>query len=157
MAGSKNGGVTFELTQQSKKNLEVQMAKLKKLAPETAKKGMFKLLFDIKALAQNKLKSDSHIVTSRLRNSIYVQADSKNKKYVEKVDNKEYYRDKNKKEFKSELDVQLDETEGAVGTNVEYGSKIEYLYDSFLYWALKNVDLDKRWRDISAELLNGLK
>lgn len=187
MAGSKNGGVTFELTEQSKRNLEVQMVKLKKLAPETAKKGMFKLLFDIKALAQNKLKSDSHIVTSRLRNSIYVQAGDQ--QYQKVPDNSETYSDTAGKSYSRKLDVALTDNEGAVGTNVEYACAIEYGYgphtievknakvlgtpkkgffgkkvqhpgfkgDSFLWWALKNVDLNRRWREVSDELLNGLK
>lgn len=185
MAGSKGGGVTIELTQQSKKNIDLQMAKLKKLAPEAARKGMFKLLFDIKALAQNKLKSDGHIVSSRLRNSIYVQT----LKPQNIGDNKETYQDETGKSYSSRLDVDLTDNEGAVGTNVEYAGAIEYGYgahvikaknakvlgnkkvgffgkqvnhpgfkgDSFLWWALKNVDLNKRWRDVSAELLNGLK
>lgn len=185
MAGSKGGGVTIELTQQSKKNIDLQMAKLKKLAPDVARKGMFKLLFDIKALAQNKLKSDRHIVSSRLRNSIYVQT----LKPQNIGDNKETYQDETGKSYSSRLDVDLTDNDGAVGTNVEYAGAIEYGYgphtievknakvlgtpkkgffgkkvqhpgfagDSFLWWALKNVDLNKRWRDVSAELLNGLK
>ena len=190
MAGSKSGGVTFELTEQSKRNIDLQMGKLKQLAPEMAKKGMFKLLFDIKALAQNKLRSDSHIVTSRLRNSLYVQAT--NQKYTNQPDNSETYSDTAGKSYSRKLDVDLTDNEGAVGTNVEYAGAIEYGYgphiieaknpkglmkkekgvwsffgksvnhpgfkgDSFLYWALKNVDLNRRWREVSAELLNGLK
>lgn len=184
MAGSKGGGVTIELTQQSKKNIDLQMSKLKKLAPEAARKGMFKILFDIKALAQNKLKSDRHIVSSRLRNSIYVQAT----KPQNIGDNKETYQDETGKSYSSRLDVDLTDNEGAVGTNVEYAGAIEYGYgahvikvknakslgnkkvgffgkqvqhpgfkgDSFLYWALKNVDLNRRWREISSELLGDL-
>lgn len=151
MAGSKGGGVTIELTQQSKKNIDLQMAKLKKLAPETARKGMFKILFQIKSLAQEKLSYDNHIITSRLKNSIYVQAN--NPKDISMPDNKEKYQDKDGKSFDSKLDVQLTDNEGAVGTNVEYAGKIEYLYDSFLYWAMKNVDLNKRWKEVRDELL----
>jgi len=189
MAGSKGGGVTIELTQQSKKNIDLQMAKLKKLAPDVARKGMFKLLFDIKALAQNKLKSDRHIESNRLRSSMYVQATSANSKYTNRPNNSETYQDETGKSYSSRLDVDLTDNDGAVGTNVEYGPAIEFGYgahvikvknakslgnkkvgffgkqvqhpgfkgDSFLYWALKNVDLNKRWRDVSAELLNGLK
>lgn len=186
MAASKGGGVTIELTEQSKKNIDLQMAKLKKLAPEAAKKGMFKLLFDIKALAQNKLKSDRHIQTSRLRNSLYVQAGET--KYQQGPDNSETYSDTAGKSYSRKLDVDLTNNEGAVGTNVEYAGAIEYGYgphtieaknfpvlgnkkvgffgkkvqhpgfagDSFLWWALKNVDLNKRWREISKELLGDL-
>lgn len=147
------GGASIELTNQSKRNLDLQLKKLNKLSSKSAYDGLIKILFDIKALSQNKLKYDKHIVTSRLRNSMYVQTP----KPIHTADNSENYKDNNGKSYSSVLDTELSETEGAVGTNVGYGSKIEYLYDSFLYWALKNVDLNKRWREVSAELLNGLK
>lgn len=185
MAASKGGGVTMELTEQSKRNLDLQLKKLNKLGSEAAYNGLIKLLFDIKALAQNKLKFDKHIITSRLRNSIYVQTPKK----TTIGNNSETYTDNNGKSYSSTLDVELTEKEGAVGSNVEYAGAIEYGYgphtieaknfpvlgnkkvgffgkkvnhpgfkgDSFLYWALKNVDLNKRWREVSAELLNGLK
>lgn len=185
MAASKGGGVTMELTEQSKRNLDIQLKKLNKLGSEAAFNGMIKLLVDIKSLAQNKLRSDKHIDSSRLRNSLYVQT----AKRIVIKDNSETYTDNNGKSYISTLDVELTEKEGAVGTNVEYAGAIEYGYgahtieaknfpvlgnkkagffgkkvnhpgfkgDSFLYWALKNVDLNKRWREVSAELLNGLK
>lgn len=188
MAASKGGGVTIELTEQSKKNIDLQMAKLKKLAPEAAKKGMFKLLVDIKSLAQNKLRSDEHIKSSRLRNSLYVQSTANNKHLIKDKDNSESYTDKDGKSYSRKLDVDLTNNEGAVGTNVEYAGAIEYGYgphtieaknfpvlgnknvgffgkkvqhpgfagDSFLYWASKNVDLNKRWREVSKELLGDL-
>lgn len=148
-----NRAVNIEISKQSQQNLFKQMDKLKKLAPEKARGGMIKLLFDIKALAQNKLKFDKHIVTSRLRNSIYVQAN----KLPQVQDNDLTYSDNDGKSYKSALNVKLNDNEGAVGTNVEYAGKIEFGYDSFLYWGLKNADLEKRWREVSAELLNGLK
>lgn len=181
MAASKGGGVTMELTEQSKKNLDVQMSKLNKLAPEAAFNGLVKVLFDVKSLSQMKLKADRHIQSSRLRNSIYVQT----LKQINQGDNPSSYSDNNGKSYSSKLDVNLTEKEGAVGSNVEYAGAIEYGYsphtieaknfpvlgnkkvgffgkkvnhpgfkgDSFLYWALKNVDLDKRWREVSKELL----
>lgn len=184
MAASKGGGVTMELTEQSKKNLDVQMGKLSKLAPKAAYDGMIKILFDIKALAQMKLKSDNHIKTSRLRNSIYVQT-LKPILAKEGLKNNNPYSDDDGKTYNATLSVNLTEKEGAVGTNVEYASAIEYgakphvieaknfpvlgnksvgffgkrvnhpgfAGDSFLYWALKNVDLNKRWREVSKELL----
>lgn len=148
-----NGGVTFELTQESKRNLDLQMGRLKKLAPSAARKGMIKILFQIKSLAQEKLTYDWHIVTSRLKNSIYVQLN----KPIETSENSTTYKDKDNKRFYSQLDVRLTEDEGAVGTNVEYAGKIEYQYDSYLYWGLKNVDLEKEWRKIRDELLWTIK
>lgn len=185
MAASRNGGVTIELTEQSRKNLDLQLQRLNKLSPEAAYNGLIKILFDIKALAQNKLKYDKHIITSRLRNSLYVQTPKK----TTVSGNAETYTDNNGKTYNATLDVELTDKEGAVGSNVEYAGAIEYGYsahtieaknfpvlgnkkagffgkrvnhpgfkgDSFLYWALKNVDLNKRWREVSAELLGGLK
>lgn len=141
--------VNIEIQEAAMNNLNRQMEKLKRYAPEKAKGGMIKILFDIKALAQMKLEYNNHIVTSRLRNSIYVQTPTPS----ESPDNSETYRDKDDKVFKSTLDVHLESNEAAVGTNVEYAAKIEYGYNSFLYWALKNVDVDKRWRELSKELL----
>jgi hypothetical protein len=149
------GGASMILTEQSKQNMAVQMNKLKKLAPEKARKGMIRFLFDIKGAAQLKLKYDKHIVTSRLRNSIYVQTNKENETAM--PDNGKTYKDNEGKQFTSTLDVQLNDNEGAVGTNVGYANKIEFLYDSFLYWALKNSDINKRWRQVSDELLEGLR
>jgi hypothetical protein len=143
------GGASIVLMEQSKKNMFAQMDKLKKTGKESMMKGIVKILFDIKALAQLKLKYDQHIVTSRLRNSIYVQT----KKGEQTSTNDITYTDNTKKSYSSKLDIELNENEGAVGTNVNYAEKIEFLYDSFLYWAAKNVDLNKRWREVSKDLL----
>lgn len=195
MAASKGGGATFELTQQSKKNLDLQLTKLKEKGNDSAMAMIVKLLFDIKYLAQNKLRYDSHIVSSRLRNSLHVQINTQYKGAIaiqnrnSKGDN---YSDKDGKTYNAQLDVSLNNNQGAVGTNVEYASAIEFGYgahqieaknakqlmtkvggkwhffgktvqhpgfkgDSFLWWASKNVDVTKRVRETSAELLNGLK
>lgn len=189
MAASKGGGATIELQEKSLNNARLQMEKLNKLAPELMYRALVTLLFDIKALAQMKLKSDRHIKTSRLRNSIFVK--SFNQQHARKPDNSDTY-SADGKSYSSELQVDLNLNEAAVGTNVEYAGAIEFGYpaheirvknakqlmkkekgvwsffgksvqhpgfrgDSFLYWALKNVDADKRWRETSKELLNGLK
>lgn len=176
-------GATIQLQQASKENFDKQMKKLSKVAPETAFKGLVEMLFDIKELAQNKLKADKHIVTSRLRNSLFVK--TLGQKYAKKANNTQSYTAQGKV-YKSDFQVQLKKHEGAIGTNVEYAPAIEFGYaphiikvknfpvlgnkkvgffgksvnhpgfkgDSFLYWALKNVDIDRRARDISKELLN---
>ena len=215
MAGSRSGGFTLEFQKQSYLNLNKQMEKLSKIAPEKAFKMLVQLLFDIKFLAQQKLKSDRHIDTSRLRNSIYVK--TLGQKFAKKSNNSETYTVKGKS-YSSDFNIALTDKEGAVGTNVEYADAIEFGYpphiieakdggvlswlpktegkvqftnannktttrkyykdrsgqftlkrdrifakrvrhpgfagDSFLYWALKNVDVDKRAREISKELLN---
>lgn len=148
MGKSKGGALTLELNLQSKKNADIQFDKLKKLGLEEMKKGLVKILFDIKALAQLKLKADEHIVTSRLRNSIYVKVPE----WAKNKDNAKYS-DITGKNYNADFEVDLAKNEGAVGTNVDYAEKIETQYDSFLYWGLKNVDLDKRWREVSKELL----
>ena len=145
-------GATIELEQASKANFDKQVKKLSKLAPEAAFKGLVRLLFDIKTLAQNKLKFDRHIVTSRLRNSLYVK--TLGQKYANLKDNDGNYSDIKGNSFDQDFIAELTEMEGAIGTNVEYAPNIEYMYDSFLYWALKNADVDKRGREISKEILN---
>ena len=185
MAASKGGGATIELQQQSKANFDKQMKKLLQMAPESAFKMLVTLLFDIKTLAQQKLKSDGHIVTSRLRNSFYIK--TLGQKFAKRADNSESYTAEGKT-YKSDFQVDLKEYEGAVGTNVEYAPAIEFGYgahiievknakvlgtvkkgffgkkvnhpgfagDSYLYWALKNVDTEKRGREVAKELLNGI-
>lgn len=214
MAGSKSGGFTLEFQKSSYENLNKQMDNLKKVAPELGFKMLVKLLFDIKYLAQNKLRSDKHIITSRLRNSIYVQTPAQ--KYANRGDNADSYSDRKGKSYSRTLDVELSGMEGAVGTNVEYANAIEFGYpaqtinakpggvltwmpeaegeawftgkkmsslkkyyktstgentfkrsrifvksirhpgfagDSFLYWAMKHVDVKKRARELSKTLL----
>ncbi len=113
MAASRTGGVTMELTEQSKINLDLQLKKLNKLGSEAAYNGLIKILFDIKALAQNKLKYDKHIITSRLRNSIYVQTPKK----TTIGNNSETYTDNNGNKRKSVT---------VVANNVSFcGSKAE--------------------------------
>ncbi|PNX45903.1 MAG: hypothetical protein BV456_13010 [Thermoplasmata archaeon M8B2D] len=185
MAGSKGGGATIELQKQSFDNFKKQMNKLEKMAPEKAFKGLVTLLFDIKTLAQQKLKSDRHIKTSRLRNSLYVK--TLGQKFANRSNNKDSF-SADGKSYSSDFQVNLKENEGAIGTNVEYGPAIEFGYgahtieaknfpvlgnkkvgffgkkvnhpgfagDSFLYWALKNVDTDKRGREVAKEILNGI-
>lgn len=155
MADNRWGGTSIELTKQSKHNFDVQMNKLGTVAPEKAFKMIVTLLLDIKTLAQQKLKFNRHIKTSRLRNSLYVKTIGQ--KYANLPDNSISYKDKDNKSYSSDFDVDLEKYEGSVGTNVDYASKIEYLYDSFLYWAMKNVNIEKRGRETAKELLNGIK
>ena len=179
-------GATIQLQKESKANFDKQLKKLNKLAPETAFKGLVRMLFDIKTLAQLKLKSDGHIKTSRLRNSLYVK--TLGQKNANVPDNSKSYVAEGKS-YNSEFQVTLKENEGAIGTNVEYAPAIEFGYgphtieaknakslgtvktgffgkrvqhpgfagDSFMWWALKNVNTEKRGREVAKELLNGIK
>lgn len=125
-------------------NLNKQMDIIKAQYPEKAMDMVVKLLYDIKLLAQQKLKVDGHIVTSRLRNSIFVKS--------KRQGDTSSYSDKEGRLFSRDLDVQLSDMEGAVGTDVDYAAKIEYQYDSYLYWAAKNVDMNRRAKELSQEL-----
>ena len=108
-------------------------------------------LFRIKALAQLRLTEKSHIVTSRLKNSIYVK--TPNQKHANRSNNNRRYTDNEGRGFDADLTtVNLDKNEGAVGTNVEYAGKIERM-DSYIYWGAKNIQKDIRqyFKDIMKE------
>ena len=143
---------SIELEKASRLNFERMLDKLSKRTTEAAYKGLVKFLFQIKLLAQNKLKADRHIVTSRLRNSIYVKTHEQ--KHANVSGNSELYGDDDGNQYLNDLSaISISENEGAVGTNVEYAEKIETQYDSFLYWAAENADVDRMAREISQELL----
>ena len=64
------------------------------------------------------------------------------------------YQDNNGQTFNAQLrSVSLSKDDIAVGTNVEYAPKIEH-QDSFLYWAMKNVDVTK---SVADDMRNDLK
>lgn len=130
-----SNGVQIELDKASLNNLNKQFNTLGTTIKNAGAKAIFKVLNKIKVEAQLRLKGRNHIVTSRLRNSIHVQT---------KKTKPTNYKDNDGKIFNADLKtVKIDnELEGAVGTNVVYGSKIEFM-DSYLYWALKNVDVSK--------------
>lgn len=219
MAGSKSGGSTLSFQRESYLNFQKQMEKLEKLGPEKGYKMLVQVLFDIKVLAQQKLKSDKHILYSRLRNSIYVKTPGQ--KHANRSGNSSTYSDNEGKTYDSDFYVTLTNLEGAVGTNVEYGPAIEFGYpphtieakegkflswipkaageawfefknksslrkyykdrkgkftlkkqdrvyakkvqhpgfagDSFLTWALRHVDVEKRGRETAKEILDGVR
>jgi hypothetical protein len=146
--------VTFELEKSGLRNLSNQFGIIKKRYPEKTFEMIVKLLFDIKFLAQKKLRKDKHIVTSRLRNSIYVQ--TVEGKLSDKPLNRPTYTDKEGNQYKSGIDVSLKGEEGAIGTNVIYAGKIERI-DSFIYWGTKHVNVEKRVSELSKDLLGKIK
>jgi hypothetical protein len=127
------------------KKLDKRFKLLGKHYPEETFRAMVSLLFDMKLMAQRKIKKDGHIVTSRLRNSIFVKTPKQ--KFASRAGNKQIYSDNEGNSFGGDLNVRLRNFEGAVGTNVIYGQKIENL-DSYLEYAAKNVDVNKRLRQI---------
>lgn len=160
-------GVRIELEEASRKNLEKNLEIIKAEYPAKLRQMVVKLGYDMKFLAQQKLKGDRHIVTSRLRNSIFVKTfDKRNER---RIGNEESYtygkvtgKDKAGKPIvqadtltgRRSLDdaVIADEGDVAMGTNVEYASKIEFQHDSFIYWAAKHVDIRKRVSQLAKEL-----
>lgn len=172
-----NDGLTLELMEESRANLVKNLKKLEGRANAAAYAGLVKLAGQIAMLAQNKLKESHHIVTSRLRNSIFVKTPNgeQNKAYT---DNKGH-------SYNWELsEALLSDLQVAVGTNVEYAESIEFgsrphvievrnkkvlsngtaffgkkvnhpgfKGDSYLGWAAANADISRLARDISQDLL----
>ena len=117
-------GVQIQLDQASKQNLDKQFQALGTTIAEAGPKAIFKALMKIKTTAQLYLVGRGHIVTSRLRNSIYVQMNNQK----ETSRNKKSYKDRTGKSYNAELKTVSLATdfEGAVGTNVEYAAGIEF-------------------------------
>ena len=135
--------VQIEIDRRSLSKLDDRMEFVSKYYPKEVYRMLVSILFDIKLLAQKKIKKDKHIVTGRLRNSIYVK--TKNQQFAKRASNRKIYSDNIGNAFDADLNVYLRDFEGAVGTNVEYAKYIEDM-DSFLEFALKNVDREKRVR-----------
>jgi len=148
-----SNNIQIGIDQASQKHLNQQFELLKAGIGRSLYSSLAKVLMKIKTEAQLRLTGKGHIVTSRLKNSIYV----KMKTPLEipgEHGNSKTYADKDGQTFSSELrSVNVGELEGAVGTNVEYGDKIETL-DSYLYWAMKNVDVTK---SVGDDMTNDLK
>lgn len=109
----------IEIDSRSFDNLNKNFDEVKKKIPEFTYRSLVAFLFNAKSLAQNRLKDHKHIVTSRLRNSIYV------KSHAKRQDNKQY-NDSNGRSYSAELEtVALKDQEAAIGTNVEYAAAIE--------------------------------
>ena len=164
------------------KHLSDQMDLVKKGAGESMYMALIKVAFKIKTEAQLRLTGRGHIITSRLKNSIFV----KGQKPITRPDNSLTYTDTKGKSYKSDLStVKLAANELAIGTNVEYAPAIEFgsrphvieaknrkalsngkaifgrrvnhpgwSGDSFLYWAMKNVDVTK---SVGDDMANDLK
>jgi len=135
-------GVQIEIDKVSQANLNKAIRGLSDMEGDFWK-ATVKVLFNIKALAQLRLTDRGHVVTSRLKNSIYVKT-PKQEHAGAAENNPVNYRDKDGKTYNADLlSVNLQKHEGATGTNVEYADKIERL-DSYLYWAVKNAGTNVR-------------
>ena len=116
--------VQITLDQASLAHLQKQL----KLLQDTGKYSLFhaitKVAFKIKTEAQLRLKGQRHIKTSRLVNSIYVQAKDPSK--VLRNDNKPTYSDSNGVTYNSQMiSVGLSDSEVAIGSNVSYADAME--------------------------------
>jgi hypothetical protein len=147
-------GISIEIDKASLANLERQFSLLGTTIDKASPKAIFKVLMKIRSYAMLRLTGRGHVVTSRLKNSIYVETgDPRINTELPKT-----YTDESEppKSYNAELKtVRLKENEGAVGTNVEYGGKIEFM-DSYLYWALKNVDVTSITGEDLREVVNNV-
>lgn len=174
--------VQLNIDPRTLKHLSDQMDILQKNAGKSFYEALVKVAFKIKSEAQLRLTGRGHIITSRLKNSLFVKA----AKYLNRPDNPQTYSDNKGRSYKSDLTtVQLKENELAVGTNVEYAAAVElgsrphvievknkkvlsdgkrifgkkvnhpgWSGDSFLYWAMKNVNIEK---SVGEDMQNNLK
>jgi hypothetical protein len=109
---------TVEFSYRDKQKLDKNLELIKKEIPAATYEALVSFLFSVKSLAQNRIKDRKHIVTSRLRNSIFVQSHAK-------LQDRKTHTDTNGRSYSSELDVTLKKHEAAVGTNVEYALSVE--------------------------------
>ena len=147
--------VELKVDKISEKQLSTKFKVLEFLYPEEIFRAIVTILFDIKLIAQKKLKADGHIVTARLRNSIYVK--SPRQIFANRSNNKTAYTypggtDKQGRKQPGgsgnrDLNTSLRGAEAAVGTNVVYARNIEEKHDSFLQYAVDTVDSDKRFKE----------
>lgn len=138
--------IELEVDKASFDNLMKNMAKVAKEYPRETYRAIVKILFDIKLKAQRKIRADRHIVTNRLRASIFVKTPSQI--FAKRAGNSRDFSDNTGKTWTRSLDeVTLKEYEGAVGTDVVYGPYIESL-DSFMKYAYDNVDMNRRFKEV---------
>lgn len=161
--------VQIEIDKVSFDNVMKQLDIVKENGGVSAYRAVVKVAFKIKSEAQLRLTGRGHIITSRLKNSIFV----KTKQPTLVANNQLTYSDNTGKSYKSDLStVKVNDFEAAIGTNVEYAPAIEFgarphvieakdkkvlsngksifgrrvnhpgfKGDSFLYWAFKNVNV----------------
>lgn len=174
--------INLSIDPRTLKHLSDQMDILQKNAGKSFYEALIKVAFKIKSEAQLRLTGRGHIITSRLKNSLFVKAN----KPLNRPDNAPTYSDTKGKSYRADLTtVQLKDNELAVGTNVEYAAAIElgsrphiievkdkkvlsngktffgkrvnhpgWSGDSFLYWAMKNVNIEK---SVGEDMQNDLK
>lgn len=126
--------ISLTLDRASMDHLDRQFALLAQAGPRSCYSALHKIAKKITSESQMRIMGRQHVVTARLKNSIFTKT---------RQQPNFAYRDKLGNSFVSELQsVTLARMEVAIGTNVEYAAEIETL-DSFLGWALNNVDITR--------------
>ena len=126
------------LDKASTDNVQKQLDILRANGEYGALKAIYMVAEKIVNEAKMRLRGQKHIVTSRLRNSIFVKTPVKTSKS---------YTDKEGRNFTAELfSVSLTDDQCAVGTNVEYAEKIENM-DPFIAWAAYSADVNNSVKD----------
>lgn len=129
--------VELSIDRSSLDHFNKQMDILKADGKRSLYSALIKVGMKIKTEAQLRLTGRKHVVTSRLKNSVYLKAKT------DVPNNPKQYSDLTGKSYDADLStVSVSDTEIAVGTNVKYAEKIEKM-DSFLYWALQNVNVEQ--------------
>ena len=146
--------VSIKVEKGSLANTKHRLEVLGKHYPEETFKAIVKTLFDIKTIAQRKIKADKHIVTARLINSIFVKTPKQ--KFARRMGNNGVYSDWLGHSFNADFNVNLGKFDGAVGTNVVYAKKIEKL-DSYMQHAAETVDINKRLREVPGNVKRKMK
>lgn len=117
--------VSIEMDNSAMRNIQKNLDSLKTGGAESAYRALMKVAFKIKAEAQLRLTGRGHIVTSRLKNSIFVK--SKKMTDVIKRGNSLTYTDTKGNSYKSDMTTfTLNDFEFAIGSNVEYAQDIEF-------------------------------
>ena len=169
--------VQITLDSSSLANFNKQMDFLKQKGETSLYKAICMVAMRIKTTAQLRLKGQRHVVTSRLINSIYMQAKDQSKadQYAAGKNPSSY--SSNEGSFSAKMEsVSLTDSEIAVGSNVRYADIIEngtpphvikngwgkgieinhpgYKGDSYLYWAMQNVNIAE---SLASEMRNDMK
>lgn len=146
-------GLEISMDRQSVDNFNKQIEYLRSDGKRSLFSAIVKVGQRIRTTAMLRLQAQNHVVTSRLKNSIFVKAKKQNEINAA-VQQSDQYSDNIGNVYDADLkSVTLFEDEIAVGSNVEYSTKIEVM-DSYLYWAVKNTDMSRTVAELMKEEMN---
>ena len=116
--------IKAEFTDDSVRNLLRDLEKYGEDQAKKTKDNLHKAGINIESASKEKITSDGHIDTGRLRSSIHYESSTVNRAFR--------YSDNQGNSFNGSLGVRPDKLEVYVGTNVEYAEKIRQI-DDFLF------------------------